>query len=41
MAQGGKKRRKQVYRHASKGRKLRYYMQRKLVNFMAPRASAA
>ena len=32
----GKKKRKQVDRRASKGRKLRYHVQDKLVNFMAP-----
>ena len=32
----GKKKRKQVDRRASKGRKLRYHIQDKLVNFMAP-----
>lgn len=32
----GKKNRKQVDRRASKGRKLRYHVQEKLVNFMAP-----
>ena len=32
----GKKKRKQVDRRASKGRKLRYHVQEKLVNFMAP-----
>lgn len=32
----GQKKRKQVDRRASKGRKLRYHIQDKLVNFMAP-----
>jgi hypothetical protein len=40
-AQGGKKRRKQVDRRASKGRKLRYHVHAKLVNFVAPRPPAA
>lgn len=39
--QGGKKRRKQVDRRASKGRKLRYHVHAKLVNFVAPRPPAA
>ena len=36
MGVQGKKKRKQVDRRASKGRKLRYHVQDKLVNFMAP-----
>ena len=32
----GKKKRKNLDRRASKGRKLRYHVQEKLVNFMAP-----
>lgn len=39
--QGGRKRRKQVDRRASKGRKLRYHVHEKLVNFVAPRPPAA
>ncbi|KAK9841761.1 hypothetical protein WJX81_001171 [Elliptochloris bilobata] len=41
LSQGGKKRRKQVDRRASKGRKLRYHVHEKLVNFVAPRPPAA
>ncbi len=39
-AQRGRKRRKQVDRRASKGRKLRYHVHEKLVNFVAPRQPA-
>lgn len=35
----GPKRRKNVDRRASKGRKLRYHVQEKLVNFMTPAES--
>ena len=37
----GKKRRKQVDRRASKGRKLRFHVQDKLVSFMSPVEAAA
>lgn len=37
----GTKKRKIVDRRASKGRKIRYNVQEKLVNFMAPRESGS
>lgn len=37
----GRKRRKQVDRRASKGRKLRFHVQDKLVSFMSPVEAAA